>query len=113
METFKLASSLLFGIILLLPLALWILKPKHRDHAIKYPDGPRPLGILGNAVSLRRLQTQTDRELINIARTWKDMCLLWLGLFPILIVNKPQAVKELLVDVCTVQRLAASDYSQL
>lgn len=109
METFSLRSSLFFGIILLLPLAVWLLKPKHPDHAIKYPDGPRSLGILGNPFSLRRLQTQTDRELINIARTWKDVCLLWLGLFPILIVNKPQAVKELLVDVCTVQHLAASD----
>lgn len=109
MEVFDLSYSLFFGILLLLPVALWILKPDHRDHAVKYPNGPRSLGILGNPFSLRRLQTHTDRELIDIARTWKDVCLLWLGLFPILIVNKPQAVKELLVDVCTVEHLVASD----
>lgn len=101
MEIVNLNSSLSFCIIVLLPLTLWMLKPNHRNHTAKYPDGPRSLGILGTTWALRRLQIHTDRELISIARKWKDVCLLWLGLFPILIVNKPKAVKDLLVDVHT------------
>lgn len=109
MESFHLNSSLSFGIIFLLPLVFCILKPKQRNQTAKYPDGPRSLGILGNPFDLRRLQIQTDRELIRIAQKWNDMCLMWLGLFPILIVNKPQAVKDLLVDVCTLQHSATPD----
>ena len=93
------ASILFGGILLIIQAAKWMLKPASRRKIDEYPDGPRSLGVLGNLFTLRRLQIQPERELMSIARKWRDTCLLWAGKFPILIVNKPKAVKELLVDV--------------
>ena len=87
------------GILCILGLCQWTLKSLLRTGSKRYSDGPRPLGIFGNVVLLRRLQFYPDQVLINIARIWGDTCLLWAARYPMLIVNKPQVAKELLVDV--------------
>jgi hypothetical protein len=92
-------SILFCGILVFLQVIRRILKPTIHKKTDKCPNGPRSLGILGNIFTLRRLQIQPERELMGIARKWKDTCMLWAGQFPILIVNKPQAAKELLVEV--------------
>lgn len=88
-----------YGLLFLYHLTLWLLKSSSPQSKNKYPGGPKPLGIIGNFFTLRRLQTRPDWELMNIARKWGDLCLLWAGRHPVIIVNKPQAIKNLLVDV--------------
>lgn len=92
-------AGLGLGLFVLFQLAFWILPWKFRNKTANYPAGPRSLGLLGTPFTLRRLQTQTDQELTRLARRWNHCCLLWLCQYPILIVNKPQTVKDLLVDV--------------
>lgn len=90
---------ILGGILCCLGLLQRILKSIFRSTGKRFPDGPTPLGVLGNIFTLRRLQSSPDRELTSIARRWGDICMLWAARYPILIVNKPQVAKELLVDV--------------
>ena len=94
MDTFRIASFFC-----ILGIFQWTLKSILRNTSRKFPHGPTPLGLFGNIFVLRRLQFYPDQELISLARKWGDLCLLWAARFPILIVNKPQVVKELLVDV--------------
>jgi hypothetical protein len=93
------AFDILGGLFCLLGLAHWTWKSMLCSDHDRYPEGPRPLGIFGNVSILKRLQVCPDRELMSIARRWGDTCLLWAGRYPMLIINKPQIAKELLVDV--------------
>jgi hypothetical protein len=93
------AFNIFGGIFCLLGLAQLIWKSMLCNGRDRYPDGPKPLGIFGNISVLKRLQFYPDRELMSIARRWGDTCLLWAAGYPMLIVNKPQIAKELLVDV--------------
>ena len=87
------------GVLCILGLLQWMLKFIFCNSNYRYPSGPRPLAFFGNVLILRRLQSYPDRELMEIARKWGDMCLLWAARYPILIINKAQVAKELLVDV--------------
>lgn len=87
------------GFFCLLAIVQWVLKRMSNAAVKGYPDGPKPLGIFGNAFLLKRLQSCPDRELASIARDWGDICMIWAARFPILIINKPNVAKELLVDV--------------
>lgn len=87
------------GILFIYQATIWMLKPTSDKKTDEYLDGPRSLGVFGNLFILRSLQIQPERELMSIARKWGATCLLWAGQFPILIVNQPKAVKEILVDV--------------
>ena len=88
------------GVILcVLGVLQWTLKSVLRHGSYRYPVGPKPWGVLGNFIILRRLQSQPDRELMRIARRWGDLCLLWAAQYPMLIINKPRIAKELLANV--------------
>ena len=102
------SASSVGGILCILGLLQWTLKYFFHIDSREYPDGPRPLAFFGNAFTLRRLQSHTDRELMNIAQKWGDMCLLWAASYPVLIINTAQVAKELLLDVMrypTISRL--------
>lgn len=66
----------------------------------KYPNGPRPLGFLGNCFTLSRLLSSPDQELLSLARRFGDVCMLWYGSNPVIIVNTPKAARDLLTEVC-------------
>ncbi|KAL8704537.1 MAG: hypothetical protein Q9201_002311 [Fulgogasparrea decipioides] len=95
------------GALCLLGLAQWVIKRLLRVVSDEYPAGPKPLGIFGNVFHLKRLQSCPDKELMSIARKWSDTCMIWAAQYPILILNKPHAVKELLVDVCLAKKFTA------
>lgn len=99
----------LSGVLCFLGLLQWLLKWILGTRGQKYPDGPTPLGVFGNIFALKRLQHSPDRELMGMSRVWGDTCLVWAARYPILIVNKPQVVKELLVDVGVPPILAVLD----
>ena len=82
--------------------ALWVFISSFLYSDTKFPKGPRPFYILGNFISLMRLQAQPDQELLRIARKWGDICMLWYGSNPVVIVNTPRAAKDLLNDVCKI-----------
>ncbi|KAL8918842.1 MAG: hypothetical protein Q9208_007099 [Pyrenodesmia sp. 3 TL-2023] len=88
----------LSGVLCFLGLLQWLLKLIVGTRGERYPDGPTPLGVFGNIFALKRLQHSPDRELMGMSRLWGDMCMVWAARYPILIVNKPQVAKELLVD---------------
>lgn len=89
----------LSGVLCLLGFLRWLLKLILGTSDGIYPDGPTPLGIFGNFFTLKRLQHSPDRELMVMSRVWGNTCMVWAARYPILIVNKPQVAKELLVDV--------------
>lgn len=99
------AFEIFSGMLCLLGVTQWAIKYLLRCDTDRYPGGPRPLGIFGNVSILTRLQSCPDRELMSIARSWGDTCMLWAARYPMLILNKPQVVKELLVDVRTPTQL--------
>lgn len=71
-----------------------------RMEQTKYPNGPRPLVFLGNFFTLSRLLSTPDQELISLARRFGDVCMLWYGSNPVMIINTPRAARELLTEVC-------------
>ncbi len=97
------------GVLCFLGILQSLLKLLLRTNDERYPDGPTPLGIFGNIFALKRLQHCPDRALRGLSRVWGDTCLLWAARYPILIINKPQVAKELLVDVGTLSMLAVVD----
>jgi hypothetical protein len=72
--------------------------PSFRDRS-KYPNGPMPLGMLGTVSTLLRLQSDPDKELLRLRERWGNICMLWFGSGPVIIINTPKAAKELLNDV--------------
>uniref|UniRef100_A0A8C5WEY2 Cytochrome P450 n=1 Tax=Leptobrachium leishanense TaxID=445787 RepID=A0A8C5WEY2_9ANUR len=59
------------------------------------PPGPRPLPILGNILDLRGDYVKT---LMNFRRTYGDVCTIYLGSRPVILVTGYKAVKEVYVD---------------
>ncbi|KAI4111224.1 MAG: hypothetical protein LQ339_000685 [Xanthoria mediterranea] len=88
----------LSGVLCLLGFLQWLLKLALCTSDKRYPDGPNPLGIFGNIFTLKRLLHSPDHELMKMSRTWGDTCMVWAARYPILVVNKAQVAKELLVD---------------
>lgn len=74
--------------------------PSLRNEQTKYPNGPRPLGFLGNFFTLSRLLSSPDQELLSLARRFGDLCMLWYGSNPVMIINTPRAARDLLTEVC-------------
>lgn len=89
----------LSGVLCLLGFLQWLLKLTLGTSDKRYPDGPNPLGIFGNIFTLKRLLHSPDNELMKMSRAWGDTCMVWAARYPILVVNKAQVAKELLVDV--------------
>lgn len=65
----------------------------------KYPKGPWPIGFLGDVFTLLRLHSSPDQELLRLARQFGDICMLWYGSNPVIIINTPRAARDLLTEV--------------
>ena len=61
--------------------------------------GPFPIPLLGNVVTLKRLRSNPDEELLHLKERWGDICMLWFVRRPMVIINSPRIAKELLNDV--------------
>uniref|UniRef100_A0A8C5QNP0 Cytochrome P450 n=1 Tax=Leptobrachium leishanense TaxID=445787 RepID=A0A8C5QNP0_9ANUR len=59
------------------------------------PPGPRPLPILGNILDLKGDYVKT---LMNFGRTYGDVCTIYLGSRPVILVTGYKAVKEVFLD---------------
>lgn len=66
---------------------------------VQYPNGPSPLPILGNILSFATLKERPDMELLNIARKYGQICMLWFGSNPVIIISSPKLAKELMDKV--------------
>lgn len=66
---------------------------------VPYPNGPRSFPILGNLWFMSRLWKNADGELLNLARKYGGMCMLWFGSKPILVINKTKDALELMEKV--------------
>lgn len=71
-----------------------------RSSRNRYARGPRPFPVFGNFGTLRKLHKNPDQTLMQIRKQWGNMCMLWYGSSPVLIVNSPKVVRELLNEVC-------------
>ncbi|KFX91307.1 hypothetical protein V490_05975 [Pseudogymnoascus sp. VKM F-3557] len=63
---------------------------------MQYPNGPSPLPIIGNIFSFAALKQWPDKELLNIARKYGQLCMLWFGSNPVIIISSPKLAKELM-----------------
>ncbi len=95
--TFVLCGSLFITV------GLAMIAPKYAfktgKEAAQYPDGPHPLPILGNIFSFNALKKSPDQELLRIARKYGQMCMLWFGSNPVIIVSSPKLAKDLMDKV--------------
>lgn len=62
-------------------------------------NGPTPVPLLGNILTLKRLKADPDGELLRIRKKWGHICMLWFGTTPVILINHPRAAKELLNEV--------------
>ncbi|KFY39520.1 hypothetical protein V494_03953 [Pseudogymnoascus sp. VKM F-4513 (FW-928)] len=63
---------------------------------VQYPNGPSPFPLFGNIFSFAALKQRPDRELLNIARKYGQICMLWFGSNPVIIISSPKLAKELM-----------------
>ena len=91
--------SHLFVLVGLAGLAILILDIAGFRCSSKYPNGPKGLFLLGNYLTFMRLQVHPDQELLRIRQRWGNICMLWHGSSPVIIINTPKATKDLLNDV--------------
>lgn len=64
-----------------------------------YHDGPMPIPLLGNLATVRQLRKDPETTLLMLRERWGDLCMLWFGSQPVLIVNSARAAKEMLDEV--------------
>lgn len=63
------------------------------------PRGPRALPLLGNLIQFSALRARPDLELLRLAKQYGQMCMLWFGSNPVLIVNSPKVAKDMMDKV--------------
>lgn len=61
-----------------------------------YPRGPRSYPILGSLWFMSKLSRNADGELLKLAHQYGEVCMLWFGSSPILVINKAKAAHELM-----------------
>ena len=72
---------------------------RHRVQLQKFPNGPSPLPIIGNFWTIRRLHANPDETLRELGQRYGDICMLWLGAWPIIVICKAKAAHDLLHQV--------------
>lgn len=68
---------------------------KQRNKSL-FPEGPRPLPLVGNVFCFFNLRKNPDQTLFRLARRYGALCMLWFGSKPVVIVSSPKAVKDLM-----------------
>ncbi|KAJ5088543.1 cytochrome P450 [Penicillium angulare] len=61
-----------------------------------YPSGPWSLPFLGNLIEFNAIKARPDQELLRIAKKYGEICMLWFGTNPVLIINSPKVAKEMM-----------------
>ena len=62
----------------------------------KYPTGPQTLPLIGNYFSLAKLQANPEKELVRLKNKYGEICMLWFGSSPVIILSSPRIAKELM-----------------
>jgi hypothetical protein len=65
----------------------------------KYPTGPQALPLIGNYFSLAKLQANPEKELVRLKNKYGELCMLWFGRNPVIILSSPRIAKELMDKV--------------
>ena len=100
--TFSSLALILSSSSLLIALAWALASPKMKRKVwrnVKYPDGPQSLPILGNIFFFSALRKRPDQELLRLARKYGEICMLWFGSNPVIVVSSPKLAKELMDKV--------------
>lgn len=63
------------------------------------PPGPKPWPVVGNLFFLARLFKSPEERLIDIAKKYGSLCMLWFGSSPVLVINTAEDIKQLLDKV--------------
>jgi hypothetical protein len=92
-------TLLIFRFVLVLPAARRSSTKGGNLNVATYPSGPVPIPFLGNVSSFLKLMKNSEKILINMATQYGEMCMLWLGRSPVLIINSPTTAKDLLDKV--------------
>lgn len=71
-----------------------------KTSSCSYPPGPESWPMLGNLISLSRIFKNPDNELLKLSKKYGGIVMMWLGPWPILIINRARDAKELLDKVC-------------
>ena len=61
-----------------------------------YPRGPLPLPIVGNIWTVHKLNTDPEKTCQRLSDRYNDLCMLWNGSSPAVLVNSPHAAHEIL-----------------
>lgn len=70
-----------------------------RKKTLSYPNGPATIPFVGSIVAFAKLQRRPDQELVRIAKRYGDLCMLWFGSNPVIIVSSPKTAKDLMDKV--------------
>ncbi|KAK5998064.1 Cytochrome P450 monooxygenase virE [Cladobotryum mycophilum] len=61
-----------------------------------YPSGPKPWPLVGNMLYFAQILQDPDNELRKLAKQFRGLCTLWVGMTPAFVINSPEDAKELL-----------------
>ena len=65
----------------------------------KYPKGPIPLPLVGNLWTIYQLNVTSEKTCLSLANRYNDLCMLWYGSSPAILINSPHAAHEILHTV--------------
>ena len=87
------------GCLVILVAWLWNCTRKHLKSLQEFPEGPISLPILGNIWTVYRFNAAPTAECRRLARRFPDVCMLWYGRSPAVLINSPRAAHEILHKV--------------
>ncbi|KAK4203561.1 cytochrome P450 [Triangularia verruculosa] len=88
--------SLAAGLVLVWYYRYTLLCPQKKTTHPQYPNGPIPLPFVGNIWTIHKLNVDAEKTCRSLGSKYKDLCMLWYGSSPALLVNSPQAAHDLL-----------------
>lgn len=65
----------------------------------RYPNGPMPWPLVGNIWTVYKLHTDTERLLADLGKRYGDICMLWIGFWPALVISSAEAAHDILHKV--------------
>ena len=72
----------------------------------RLPLGPKPVWHLGNVYTFYKLNAQPNEACAELAVRWGDLTTLWVGPWPVIMINSPDAAYDLLQKVSKFDRLS-------
>lgn len=65
----------------------------------RYPKGPLSLPFVGNLWTIHKLNVAPEKTCRDLSSRYGDLCMLWYGSSPAVLINDPLAAHELLHKV--------------